>query len=418
MRASLVAAACLAAGACTPPESEPDFLTRLQRESPDARDGLVREAIERNGGTPLVEGAAALFFVDGSSGPPPRLLADFNGWGEPETRLPETAMTVLEGTSWYYLKRALDPGARIEYAIARESTEDSALHLDPENPRSVQSFLRSYSELRMPAYRDAPELAEDPSIPRGRILETEIESRIRGNRRKLFVYLPAGYEESGDRRYPTAYFGDGGDYVTTVPVPRILDYSIARGMVRPLIAVFVEPAPRSEEYRMNLDYRRFLVEELVPWVDRRYRTLASAEARAILGGSRGALAAADVAYSHADTFGACGAFSPALSPMNLTDLVAEGEVKRLRFFVLVGLYDLDWRGDGLALHEALRSKGYDVKFLEIPEGHSFHSWKSYIDDVLAYLFPAEGRTSAVPTNLAGEARDHLVATARPRRRPF
>ena len=395
MRTALTIIAAIASLCCAKPDDAPlDLLSRLEAASPGERDLLVREAIERNGGTPLVAGGEALFFVERNpEGPPPRLLADFNGWGEPENRLASTAMTPLEGTRWYFLKRRLEPEARIEYAIARESTEDAALDLDPENPRIVEGFSRSYSELRMPAYRDAPELVEDASLPRGRIVETGIESRIRGNRRKILVYLPPGYEESGERRYPTAYFGDATDYVSRVPVPRILDSVIARGVVRPLIAVFVEPAPRNEEYRMNEQYRRFLAEELVPWIDGRYRTIASAEARAVLGGSRGGLAAADAAYFHADTFGACGAIAPATSPMNLIDVVARGEMKPVRFFVLVGLYDLDWRPDGIALHEALRSRGYEVGFLEIPEGHSWNAWKSHIDDVLAYLFPAERRTS-------------------------
>ncbi len=354
---------------------------------------MVREAIARNGGTPLVEGESALFLVEGSSGPAPRLLADFNGWGESEERLPDTVMTRLEGTSWYYLRRALHPQARIEYAIARESMEDEALHLDPENPRTVEGFSRTYSELRMPAHPEAPELIEDSSLPKGRLIDTEIESRIRGNRRRILIYLPAGYDESADRRYPTAYFGDASAYVTNVPVPRILDYTIARGAVRPLIAVFVEPAPRREEYRAHPDYRRFIVEELVPWVDSQYRTIVSAEARAILGGSRGGLSALDVAYSHSETFGACGAIAPAISPTPLLELISKGEREPIRFFVLVGLYDLEWRPDGIALHEALRARGYDVSFLEIPEGHTWNAWKSHIDDVLGFLFPGEGRTS-------------------------
>jgi enterochelin esterase family protein len=383
----------LAAVACAPRNDDGlDLIGRLEHAPPRERGRLVRDAIERNGGAPIVEGDSALFFVErGHDGPPPRLLADFNGWGEPDERLPETVMTPLDGTSWYYLKRTLDPKARIEYAIARGSTDDAALELDPENPRSVEGFSRSYSELRMPAYPSAPELLEDPALPHGTLVETELESRIRGNRRKIRVYLPFGYEERGERRYPTAYFGDGTAYVTNVPVPRILDYTIARGEVRPLIAVFVEPAPRSEEYTMNPDYRRFLAEELVPWVDSRYRTIASAGARAILGGSRGGLAAADAAYFHSDVFGACGAIAPATSPTNLVKLVAEGEVKPLRFFVLVGLYDLDWRPDGIALYEALRTQGYDVRFLEIPEGHSWNAWKSHIDDALTFLFPEQER---------------------------
>lgn len=395
MRNLLVVALVVAAGACAPVQKAPeDLIALLESAPPSDRDRLVREEIDRNGGTPVVAGDSALFFVEsGADDPPPRLLADFNGWGEPEERLAEAAMTSLVGTSWYYLERTLDPRARIEYAIARESTEDAALELDPGNSRTVEGFSRMYSELRMPLYADAPELREDPSLPSGRLVETEFESRIRGNRRKLWIYLPAGYDDDGDRRYPTAYFGDGEEYVSKVPVPRILDHAIARGGVSPLIAVFVAPMPRREEYRMNDEYRRLLAEELVPWVDTNYRTIASAEARAILGGSRGGLAATDVAYAHAAVFGACGAIAPATSPMNLIDVIAQGEVKPVRFFVLVGLYDLNWRGDGIALYEALRSKGYEAGFLEIPEGHSMNAWKSYIDDALLYLFPAERQAS-------------------------
>ena len=395
MRTTLIILVWVVFAGCFSPEEAPlDLVARLENASPGERDRMVRDAIESNGGTPIVEGDSALFFVERTpGGPPPRLLADFNGWGEPEERLADAAMTPLEGTSWYYLKRTLDPRARIEYAIARESTEDASLHLDPENPRTVEGFSRSYSELRMPAHPEAPELEDDPSLPRGRLVETELDSIVLGNRRRIIVYLPPGYEENGEERYPTAYFGDGAAYVSNVPVPRILDYTIARGEVRPLVSVFIEPSNRSEEYRMSDRYRRFLVEELVPWIDGRYRTIASAEARAVLGGSRGGLAAADVAYFQAETFGACGALAPATSPMNLIEVVARGEVKPVRFFVLVGLYDLDWRPDGVALYDVLRTKGYDVEYLEIPEGHSWNAWKSHVDDALRYLFPGDRRTS-------------------------
>src|SRR5262245_34929417 len=186
MRAAFVVAAV--AAACAPAKEAPIGLrARLERAAPQDRDRVVREAIDRNGGTPLIEGDNALFLVEASSGPAPRLLADFNGWGEPEERLAEAAMPPSEGSRWHYLARVIDPGARLEYAIALESTEDAALHLDPENSRTVQGFSRAYSELRMPDYREAPELAEDPSLPRGRRVETSIESRIRGNRRTIHV---------------------------------------------------------------------------------------------------------------------------------------------------------------------------------------------------------------------------------------
>jgi enterochelin esterase-like enzyme len=79
--------------------------------------------------------------------------------------------------------------------------------------------------------------------------------------------------------------------------------------------------------------------------------------------------------------------------MNLLETVGNGEVRPLRVFVLVALYDVEFREDGVALARTLRERGYDVGSLEIPEGHSWNAWKSHIDDVLEFLFPGEGRTS-------------------------
>lgn len=82
----------LAALACGPRENDTlDLIGRLEQAPPSERDHLVRDAIKRNGGAPIVEGDSALFFVErGPEGPSPRLLADFNGWGEPDERLAET----------------------------------------------------------------------------------------------------------------------------------------------------------------------------------------------------------------------------------------------------------------------------------------------------------------------------------------
>ena len=77
--------------------------------------------------------------------------------------------------------------------------------------------------------------------------------------------------------------------------------------------------------------------------------------------------------------------------MSLLDDIEKGDLAPLRVFVLVAHYDLEFREDGNALARALRERGYETGFLEIPEGHSWNAWKSHIDDVLEFLFPGEGR---------------------------
>ena len=148
----------------------------------------------------------------------------------------------------------------------------------------------------MPAYERPPEFLEDPSVPKGLVRESVFKSRILNNERKVFVYLPNGYDES-ERRYPSLCIGDGGGYVER-GIPRLLDYAIANGICRPLIAVLVDPVVRREEYRMHEGYRRFVTEELVPFIDKNYRILTEPKERAVMGSSRGGLAATDLAYSH------------------------------------------------------------------------------------------------------------------------
>ncbi len=111
--------------------------------------------------------------------------------------------------------------------------------------------------------------------------ESIFKSRILSNERKILIYLPSGYEKS-DRRYPSIYIGDGAIYAER-GFPELIDYAIAEGLCRPLIAVFVDPVVRREEYRMHEGYRRFMTEELVPFIDESYRTLTEPSERATLG---------------------------------------------------------------------------------------------------------------------------------------
>ena len=137
------------------------------------------------------------------------------------------------------------------------------------------------------------------------------------------------------------YVLDGNSWVDAMQAPRLLDHLIARKAIQPLIAVFVTPTDRQEEYARNPRWRGFIARELVPSIDARYRTVPGTEQRAVLGSSLSAYGAVDLAAEFPSVFGGCAALAP---PTQSATVIANQPHARaaavqIRFFVLGGLYD-------------------------------------------------------------------------------
>lgn len=151
---------------------------------------------------------------------------------------------------------------------------------------------------------------------------------------KVRVFLPPGYaNEHADNaaRYPVLYVNDGQD-MEAVGMLDTLARSYADGSIRPLIVVAVDmPRDRMGGYGLSdragarsvvaetkygpvgthaHAYSEWVATALVPLVDARYRTLASPDARAILGWSLGALNAFNLAWQYPEVFGTVGGLSP------------------------------------------------------------------------------------------------------------
>lgn len=137
--------------------------------------------------------------------------------------------------------------------------------------------------------------------------------------RPLWVYTPPGYDKDLQRRYPVVYMLLG--FTGTLPawsnqpspyrksVPVAIDEAFARGEAPPMILVFVDAWTTygGSQYVDSAGtgrYHSYLCEEIVPWVDARYRTLASRDHRAIAGKSSGGLGASVTSMLRPDLFGA------------------------------------------------------------------------------------------------------------------
>jgi hypothetical protein len=158
----------------------------------------------------------------------------------------------------------------------------------------------------------------------GRVEEHEFESEVlRDNalgdphRRPLWVYVPPAYDEDEERRYPSIYVIQGltgqlDMWRNRLPFrrnfPELADALFASGESPPAILVYVD-CWTSLGGSQFLDspatgrYHTYLCDEVVPWVDERYRTLAAAEHRGIAGKSSGGYGAMVTPMLRPDLFG-------------------------------------------------------------------------------------------------------------------
>jgi S-formylglutathione hydrolase FrmB len=159
----------------------------------------------------------------------------------------------------------------------------------------------------------------------GRIDEHELESdALRGNPlgdpnvRPLWVYVPPGYDDDPERGYPSIYViqgltGQVDMWRNRLPFrrnfPELADELVASGAAPPAILVYVDcwtslGGSQFLDSAATGRYHTFLCDEVVPWVDANYRTLAAAEHRGITGKSSGGYGAMVTPMLRPDLFGA------------------------------------------------------------------------------------------------------------------
>ncbi len=157
----------------------------------------------------------------------------------------------------------------------------------------------------------------------GTIIIEDFESpALRGNRlgdpsrREIPVYLPPGYEAEGSRRYPVIYWlhgfiGVGYSAINrtmwVLSLPELMDRVIRAG-APPAILVMPDGSTRygGSQYLNSPAtgrYEDYIIQDLVPYIDRKYRTKAGAAHRGVDGKSSGGYGALVLAMRHPEVFG-------------------------------------------------------------------------------------------------------------------
>jgi len=345
----------------------------------------------RTQGIPFIEDSTANFIYQGNQSVV-TIPGDFNGWSTTAWQ-----MTHLSQTDFWYRSEIFELDARLDYKFILDG---SNWILDPENPNICTGGYGPNSELSMPLYVQPWEINYNPIIMHGSVVQKSIFSTHVNTNYQLNIYLPPSYDSLVTTTYPTVYFQDGGEYVSLASTVNVLDNLLDSSKIEPVIAVFVTPNNRNEEYAGSLrnQYRLFFANELVPYIDANYLTKDDPKERLVIGPSYGANISALISYNHPEVFGLCGLHSGALQPNGYEayNLIINGPGKDIKWSSIWGSYEGSITQTMRSLKDFLLGSSYELDWLERPEGHSWGLWRATIDNMLVYFFPGN------PNNISAE----------------
>lgn len=358
------------------------------RRSPRELDRLLAER-----DFPIVEGRSVTFVFRGEA-EAVRLQHWIHGL---QTAQP---LSRIHGTDVWVLTIDLPEGSRMEYKLELELYGRKRLVQDPLNPHLARDPYGANSVVYGAGYAPPEWTLEDPEARRGEIEEHWLPSSVFQENRRVQVYLPARFRKT--RRYPLLIVHDGEDYVRFANLQTVLDNLIHRLEIPPLIVALTQSPNRLGEYAADEEHSNYLVQDLLPKLERDYPLVPKAAARGLFGASFGAVASLSTAWRHPGVFGQIGLQSGSFV---FTDIgehqrgpVFDPVVKWVnefrknpgrpaeRVYMSCGRYEsmIYYNRSMLPL---LQQTGMQVSFSEAPDGHNWENWRDRLREGLSFLFP-------------------------------
>ncbi len=249
-------------------------------------------------------------------------------------------------------------------------------------------------------------------------------SKILKGERNFAIYLPPDYDTS-QRSYPVLYLlhGAGDDqtgWVQFGEVLKITDQAIKNGTATPMIIVMPDAYTKRLGYfndiRGDWNYEDYFFEELMPYVEGKYRIKSSKEFRAVAGLSMGGGGSFMYALHRPDLFSAACPLSAYIGPrsieevkssakrynnfevndadaekyfpkhnaLSLIDSMTKEQIESVRWFIDCGDDDFLYEGNSL-VHLALRKKEVKHEFRIRDGGHSWKYWRESLPEVLKFV---------------------------------
>ena len=290
-------------------------------------------------------------------------------------------------------------------------------------------------------YSHGPDSMIDQDVPQGTIEEfTHLDSKIYpGTKRRFYTYVPKQYDPS--KPAALMVFQDGHAYVNRngeYRAPVVMDNLIDAGQIPVTIGVFVDPGHkkdklpekpgwrpspenRAHEYdRLSDDYVRFLLEEILPKVESKYKITKDPAGRAICGASSGGICAFTAAWEKPDQFSKVishiGSFVNIRHGDTYPGIIRKTEKKPIRVYLQDGSNDLDnehgnWPLANQQMAKALEYKNYDFKFEYGGGAHSGNHGGAILPDAMRWIWRDYPGVKPLPLSLTANVQTDEWALA-------
>jgi enterochelin esterase family protein len=275
---------------------------------------------------------------------------------------------------------------------------DGVPTVDARNIHTSPSQTQLNSILYVPG-----DFSETRDVPHGAVSSVRYTAATEGNaRREMIVYTPPGYEKSSEA-YPVVYLIHGGgdtalSWSTAGRANDILDNLIAEKKAKPMIVVMPAGWTPSGGQVMTSDatkdpFTKEMMEDIVPFVEARYRTLANPENRALSGLSMGGIQTLNIGLHHLGTFRYVVVMSSGwVSDADRQSFYKAEAAQIPKYNSQLKLFWWGWgqtdiaRANGLAVIEKFRGEGVKIETMETPGGHEWANWRTYLHEVAPKLF--------------------------------
>ena len=279
------------------------------------------------------------------------------------------------------------------------------------NDPSVHSFFgtgRDCSAIEVPGAPDADFYTPHQGVPQGAVRSIRFYSKVCDQYRRMYVYTPAEYEQNPSKRYPVLYLQHGGGEDETGWIYQgfadvILDNLVAEGKAVPMIIVMVSGVAQKADGSGD-GFEAMVTEDVIPLVDKRFRTLADRDHRAVAGLSWGAKQAYDLGLGYRELFSWIGGFSGIIVIGEFRVRPAGYEDPEQFYAAYNGIFkDATWfnanyhllfiaNGEAEGSHlkgmsELLKERGFDNVFYQSPRtAHEWLTWRRCLYEFAQRLF--------------------------------
>ena len=229
------------------------------------------------------------------------------------------------------------------------------------------------------------------NVPHGSVQQILFPSKSTNTSRRAYVYTPPGYDKEKAKKYPVLYLQHGWGEDETAwsnqgRVNLIMDNLIAEGKIKPFLIVMTYGMTNEIKYGGLASFKiepfqTVLVDELIPYLDSNFRTLANQPNRAMAGLSMGGMETKSITLNKPEVFShyallSGGTYKP-------EDIKDKSKVKLI--FLSCGSKE---RPDGIKTAvSTLKTAGFNaVSYISEGTGHEFQTWRRSFKELAPLLF--------------------------------